>query len=446
MRRSSVVMRHSQELIKMKSQLKYSLSCTFCGKEHAPDPYRLNCGEEHEPSLLRAVYSNKKLEVKENLPGLFRFLDWLPVERYLETEGKPITYQSKDLAHHLGLDHLFISFNGYWPERDARLFTCAFKELEAFPILARVPNNNPKTLVVASAGNTGRAFANVCSRLKIPLYLVIPEQNLSAIWSKDSFDSCVRLIAVGGNGDYFDAIRLGKIISQFEGLFPEGGARNVARRDGMGLTVVDATVTIGEIPDHYFQAVGSGTGGISAYEANLRFLEDGRFGSKKMKLHLAQNIPFTPMTDAWKAGSRELPSLSEIDAKKCISQVSAKVLTNRQPAYSLAGGLSEALTDTDGEMYGVTNEESEKARILFEKLEGIDICPASGVATAALIQAVEAGKVDKKECILLNITSGGSQRMRQDYSLNSLKPDLVFTPQEIKPDLVAERIEKLREV
>ncbi|WP_424094582.1 cysteate synthase [Moorena producens] len=425
----------------MKSKLKYILRCTLCGKEYEPDPFRLWCDEKHEPSLLRAVYANEKLEVKENLPGLFRYIDWLPVDRYLEADGKPITYQSKNLAHHLGLDHLFICFNGYWPERDAHLSTCSFKELEAFPILARIPEDNPKTLVVASAGNTGRAFATVCSKLKIPFCLVIPEQNLSAIWSKEPFDSsCVRLIAVGGNGDYSDAIRIGQIISQLEGFFPEGGAKNVARRDGMGLTVVDATVTIGEIPDHYFQAVGSGTGGISAYEANLRFLADGRFGNKKMKLHLCQNIPFTPMTDAWKAGKREITALSEIEAKKCISQVSAKVLTNRNPAYSLAGGVYEALADTEGEMYGVTNDESEKARALFEELEGIDVSPAAGVATGALIQAVEAGKIGKKETIVLNITSGGYKRMRQDYPLHYLKPDLVFKPEEIEPDFLEQTI------
>lgn len=422
-------------------QLKYQLRCTLCGKEYIPNPYRLNCGEKHEPSLLRAVYCNKKLEVKENLPGLYKYIDWLPIEQYFDVQGKPITYKSENFAQYLKLENLFISFNGYCPERDANLITCSFKELEAYSVLARIPKNDQKTLVVASAGNTGRAFANVCSQLQIPLYLVVPENNLSAIWSKDSFHSSVNLIAVGGDGDYFDAIRLGKIISELDGFFPEGGAKNVARRDAMGLTVVDATVTIGEIPDHYFQAVGSGTGGISAYEANLRFLEDGRFGTKKMKLHLGQNIPFTPMTDAWKANSREITFLSEIEAKKRINKVSAKVLTNRQPAYSLAGGLYEALVDTQGEMYGVTNEESKKARTLFEQLEGIDISPASGVATGALIQAVERGKIGKKETILLNITSGGTERMRQDYDLHYLKPDLILTPQEIKPDLVAKRIE-----
>ncbi|NEN99700.1 MAG: cysteate synthase, partial [Moorea sp. SIO3I7] len=71
----------------MKSKLKYILRCTLCGKEYEPDPFRLCCDDKHEPSLLRAVYANEKLEVKENLPGLFRYIDWLPVDRYLEADG-----------------------------------------------------------------------------------------------------------------------------------------------------------------------------------------------------------------------------------------------------------------------------------------------------------------------------------------------------------------------
>jgi len=54
-----------------------------------------------------------------------------------------------------------------------------------------------------------------------------------------------------------------------------GGARNIARRDGMGTTVLSAADCIGRIPDVYFQAVGSGTGAIAAHEANERLLEDG---------------------------------------------------------------------------------------------------------------------------------------------------------------------------
>ncbi|MGJ3248243.1 MAG: cysteate synthase [Elainellaceae cyanobacterium] len=420
------------------------LRCTLCGAEYAPDPFRLQCDRPHAPSLLRAIYSAQTLNINPDLPGVFRYADWLPVERWLDISGKPITYQSEKLAAYLGLSHLMISFNGYFPERGAALTTCSFKELEAPPVLARIPAHHSQTLVIASAGNTGRAFANVCSALQMPLCLVIPERNLSAIWSANAFHPNVRLIGVSGDGDYSDAIALGRLISQMDGFFPEGGAANVARRDGMGVTMIDAAATLGRIPDHYVQAVGSGTGGISAWEANLRLLADGRFGTHRMKLHLAQNAPFTPMVDAWAERSPEISIMNEAIAKSRISQVSAQVLTNRQPAYSLAGGLYDALADTNGEMYAVTNEVSDRARQLFETLEGIDISPASGIATAALMQAIATGAIPKNDCVLLNITSGGIKRMQRDYPLQTLTPTITFTPDEITPERVARRIETWR--
>ena len=42
----------------------------------------------------------------------------------------------------------------------------------------------------------------------------------------------------------------------------------------------------------------------------------------------------------------------------------------------------------------VTNEEAMEAQKLFEKLEGIDIEPAAGVALASLMQAVKEQRVE----------------------------------------------------
>src|SRR5208283_1127819 len=103
------------------------------------------------------------------------------------------------------------------------------------------------------------------------------------------------------------------------------------------------------IPDHYFQAVGSGTGAIAAWEMNLRLVEDGRYGGEMTKLHLAQNAPFTPMADAWEAGSRTLAAVP--DGRRLSRSIRARVLANRTPPYAIAGGLFDALADTRGLMY-----------------------------------------------------------------------------------------------
>ena len=247
---------------------------------------------------------------------------------------------------------------------------------------------------------------------------------------------CVKVVATAKGSDYFDAIHLSNVACEVEGFYPEGGAKNVARRDGMGTTVLSAVTAIGRIPDYYFQAVGSGTGAIAAWEANRRFIADGRYGSHLMKLMVSQNVPFTLMYDAWKAGSRDLLPLDAEEARQQVAQIDAKVLSNRKPPYSLKGGLYDALTATNGDMFAVTNEEAAAAAALFEKTEGIDIEPAAGVAVASLRQAIERQQVEKDAVVMLNITGGGVRRFKTENRLVYKTPDYVFpitaSPEEIK--------------
>ncbi len=301
--------------------------------------------------------------------------------------------------------------------------------------------NADKILVVASAGNTARAFARVCSDNDIPLLLCVPEDNLNALWFDEPIKDCVKLVASKSGGDYFDAIHLSNIASSMDIFVAEGGAKNVARRDGMGTTVLSAVTTIGKIPDYYFQAVGSGTGAIAAWEANLRLIEDGRFGNTKMKLMVSQNFPFHPIYDAWKADSRKLLPYDDVLARKHVEEIDAKVLSNRRPPYSLAGGLYDALKDSGGDVLLANNEEGWKAFKLFKELEGIDIHPAAAIATASLINEIEKGKIEKDALIMLNITGGGEERFQMEKELHYLEPLLSF---EIDPD--EEEVKKQLEV
>jgi cysteate synthase len=304
--------------------------------------------------------------------------------------------------------------------------TCSFKETEAYSVCARLEENNKKVLVVASAGNTARSFARVCSDNQIQLLLCIPEDNLDALWFDEPLNDCVKVIASGSGSDYFDAIHLSNLASKLEGFLPEGGAKNIARRDGMATTVLSAVTTIGRIPEYYFQAVGSGTGAIAAWEANKRFLKDGRYGSNKMKLMVSQNAPFLPMHDAWKARSRNMLPLEDDLARHQVEEITAKVLSNRKPPYPIAGGLFDALTDTAGEILAVTNEQAYAAGNLFREEEGIDLHPAAAVAVASLVNAIHEKRVEKDALIMLNITGGGEERFRHGRDLYFLKPSLVF--------------------
>jgi cysteate synthase len=422
---------------------RYVLRCVECGREYEDDGFRLRCDADHKPSLLRTEYQKRNFSLKGQLPGMFKYYDFLPVDRTLEGGTAPITYKSEALAGHLGLQNLYIIFNGYWPERNAFMKTASFKELEAPSVLARTPKGHNGTIVVASAGNTGRAFAHICSRNRIPLLLVIPEESADQIWSVEPFRDNVKLICAGGRSDYYDAITLAGKIINLDGFFPEGGAANVARRDGMATTVLDCSHTAGRIPDHYFQAIGSGTGGIAAWECCLRLLDEGGYGQKRMKLHLSQNLPFIPITESWKSGLKTIPTLDEDIAKKQIDKTCAKVLSNRRPPYSIRGGVYDVLNASSGYTYSVTNDEAFLAMRAFEEYEGIDICPEAGVAIGSLIQAVEQKTVDRDDLIALNITGGGARRLMRDNDVHYLEPFFTFTDEEIHSGGIKERLEDL---
>jgi cysteate synthase len=419
---------------------KYQLQTVATGRVFDDQGWTLDDKQCDKPSMVRPVYEKKQLEVKEGAClGLYRYADWLPIKTMLKNPSEPITYKSEGLAKRLGLNNLYITFNGWWPERNARMTTCSFKEMEAYSVCARLGEElKDKVLVVASAGNTARAFAKVCSDNGIKLLLCVPQDNINALWFDKPLNDCVKLITTESGSDYFDAINLSNVVCEMEGYLAEGGAKNIARRDGMSTTMMSATTFIGRTPDFYFQAVGSGTGAIAAWEANLRFIGDGRFGSNKARLIVSQNKPFVPMYDAWRADSRAMLPYDADQARKDAAEICAPVLSNRKPPYSLAGGLYDALKDTNGDILAVSNDEANAAKALFEETEGIDIYHAAAVATASLQQAVEKGMVNADDVIMLNITGGGEKRFHAEHELYYLKPNHIF-----KIDFTKEEVERV---
>ena len=415
---------------------KYKLMNVGTGRIFEDRGWTLADPEAPSPSLVRAVYENKKFTPRDDLKGLYRYAEWMPIQRTLRHSCAPVTYHSKGLGKFLGLDNLYITFSGYNPKIGAKFQTCSFKETEAFSVCARMDKKEKRTLVVQSAGNTARAFAQVCSDNDIPIVICVPYDNRHDLWFQHKLNPCVKLVASPAGSDYYDAIALGEKICQDPRYFAEGGAKNVARRDGMGTTLLSAVEAIGCIPDAYFQAVGSGTGAIAAWENNLRLIEDGRFGNTKMKIFVAQNKPFTLLHDSWQARKRDLVALEPEIGRRQAESILAKVLSNRKPPYSIAGGLYDALVDSCGDSFLASNDDIIYWILQFRNLEGYDIFPAPACAVHALATAVREGQVRKEDVVMLNITGGGSlAAMAKGFHL--LEPELVLSPELPADEIIA---------
>lgn len=405
----------------------FSIRCRECGSE-LKEVFCAFC-EHCRDALLITEYKDTHF-AESNSEGIWRF-NWLPVHDPGFHQPGPVVYESRGISQYLGLENLYIAFNGYWPEKGALLPTCTFKELEAAVVLQNARENGIEGLVAASAGNTARAFSYLSAISGFPVTIVVPRMCLVEMWY---LETSVRTPTLAlSDGDYADSIDVARRISSAIGVPFEGGVKNVAKRDGLGVVLLEAVSRIGRLPDHYFQAVGSGTGAIGVWEMAERFVRDGKFSHRLPVLHLSQNLPFAPMVKAWDRRSRELSPGDLMPG--LIGEITTRVLSNRYPAYSVKGGVYDALAATGGKMYGIRNEEVYAAMDIFEKTEGTDIVPAAGVAVAALMNAVREGDVKKSDYILLNITGGGEKRVIREDKMQPVKPIIIskkITEKEIR--------------
>jgi cysteate synthase len=413
----------------------YVLVCSLCGSRQPDDGLVLDCAEEHPPALLRTEYANPLFAPDPGREGLFRYQEWLPVVRAPQSAGRIAVYRSRGLAREVGLPNLWIGFNGYWPERDARLDTGTFKELEAHTVLGRLPDRE-LVLTVASSGNTGAAFAWACSQQQVPCLVVVSGRGLGRLRFPAALDPCVELVVID-DGDYPDAIGLAASISRTPPFQAEGGVKNVGRRDGLAAVLLAAYEEMTCLPSHYFQAVGSGTGSIAVLEAAKR-ISAAAGGLPLPKLMLCQNLPFTPIYDAWRMGTADRGSTE--GRREAIAKVHADELTNWAPPYAVRGGVYDSLRDSDGDVLVADNASVVIARNMFFELEGIDIEPAAGVAVACLRDAVAQGKVDRDSVVLLNITGGGRRRLEEDRPLVQAQPRWRLTMDALAEDGLADRI------
>ncbi len=418
----------------------YQLVCAACGKAYDDDGYRLRCDGEHEEAILRTRYPVGRFVPNGQVSGLARYAAWLPINSELSDNAERCTvFRSQALAREIGMENLWIAFSGYWPERGIRFATGTFKELEANVLIARLPRSSPP-IVIASVGNTAAALARVSSLADRSCIVVVPESGLNRIRFAGEIGSCVRVVCVQ-KGSYRDAIDFGQFLCRRFGWVWPGGALNIATRDGLATVMLAAFEEMGSLPEHYFQAVGSGAGAIAAWEASRRLQPTG---CRIPRLTLCQNAELAPIVSELTAHSAENWTI-EAHAN-CNGQVPyADELTNPKPLVWIKGGVRDALADSKGNVRTATAQQVQEAKRLFADVEGVDIEPGPAVAVACLRNAVNDGSVSPDSSVLLNVTGGGRSTLERTHGNQwPLRIELISLEQsrEVSADRIFEAFAK----
>ena len=395
--------------------MKYQLQCLKTG-DIINDNYTLHYTDN---ALLRAQY-HEPFELQSNAKGVWKFLSWMPVSKANDYVAGTVTYKAEALGNAMGLTNLWVNFNGYWPEKDGLCPTGSFKDMEAVPTIQRLHDHGGKGLICASAGNTARAFSHFCGLDGMPLIVVVGKDHADRLWARPENEAASIRLVVVDDGDYYDAKTVAKgIASQLPGWQMEGSVHNVARRDGIGSLIIDAANTIGQLPNHYFQGIGGGPGPIGIHEMAQRLIDAQLFEGPVPRQHVSQNAEHHPIHNAWQAGRDHLVP-EDYPTEEV--EVYSDYLLNKGPAYGQVGAVHDILKASNGQTYIVEREAAVAARKLFETTEGIDIMTSSAVAAASLVQAFQNGEVGKDDCILLNISGGGTQRLKSEMETRTIEP------------------------
>ena len=75
----------------------YQIKSVATGNVCEDSGWLLDFKGEDKPSLIRAIYANRQLEVKEENNGLYCYADWLPIKCQLKCDSNQLLIKASSL-------------------------------------------------------------------------------------------------------------------------------------------------------------------------------------------------------------------------------------------------------------------------------------------------------------------------------------------------------------
>lgn len=356
------------------------LVCTRCRKKYPEEKirYLCSCG-----AVLEVVRKYGKPKLKGI--GLQRFKEVLPVKREIITlnEGNTPLYKANNLGKFLGLENLYIKFEGMNP-------TGSFKDRGTCVAITKALEFNAGSTVVASTGNMAASVSAYSAKAGLPCNVFVPENTPPG--------KLAQMIAYNAN--------LVKVRGTFKDCVT--GAKTAANRGaylamtGLNPYYLEGEKTIAyEIssvkPDCVF--VPCGTGGLvtSIWKG---FKEQ----KQKPKMVGVQADGCSPIIDAYEEG-HENPEHVE-NPKTIASAILVKTPFNGHTAI-------RAMKESKGMGTKVSDFEILDAIKLLGK-EGVFAEPAAALPVAGLVKLLDEEAVEPDDKIVLVVTGHG---LKDPYAL-----------------------------
>jgi threonine synthase len=251
-----------------------------------------------------------------------------------------------------------------------------------------------KAVVCASTGDTSAALATYCAAAGIQSIVLLPR-------GKISIAQLVQPIANGAlvlylDTDFDGCMRLVQEVTKDETLYL-ANSMNSLRVEGQKTVGIEIVQQFDwESPDVII-IPGGNLGNVSALGKGLMMMKDLGLIDKLPRIVVAQAERANPL---YRAYQRNFEEFEPVQAQKTLASA---IQIGNPVSYQKA---VRTLKQFNGIVEQATEEELADAAALGDRT-GMFNCPHTGVALAALIKLLKAGKIDKSERVVVISTAHG---------------------------------------
>ena len=294
-------------------------------------------------------------------------------------EGDTPLVQSHRMAKELGLEQLYFKLEGCNP-------TGSFKDRGMVMAVANALEQESKTIICASTGNTSASAAAYGAHCNLSTVVLVPKGNVAQGKIAQAIAYGAHILVI--NGSFDRALAMVRELSSRHPIALVNSV-NPYRIEGQKTAAFEVADALGDAPDYLCIPVGN-AGNITAYWKGFKEYQQTEHTTRSPQLFGFQAEGAAPIVRG------EIVENPET--------IATAIRIGNPASWQTA---LEARDESGGMIDAVTDEEILAAYKLLARLEGIFCEPASAASVAGLMKSVAKGLIPKDKVVVCVLTGSG---------------------------------------
>jgi len=282
--------------------------------------------------------------------------------------------------------------------------TCSFKDRGMTMAVSKARERGAEIVICASTGNTSASAAAYAARAKMKCVVLLPHGNIALGKLAQALMHGAVTVSVQGNFD--EALRIVRELGE-TGKVEVVNSINPVRIEGQKTAAFEICDSLGDAPDFHFLPVGN-AGNITAYWKGYR------------EYHAAGRCDTLPRLFGFQAAGA-----APIVEGRPIADPSTVASAIRIGNPASWQGATQALSESNGHVDKVTDDEILAAYKLIARTDGIFCEPASAASLAGIIKCSKAGLIPEGSLIVATLTGHGLKDPDTAFKSAGFEPILV---------------------